>query len=69
LASAPFAALLLKFGMQYLLKSAPPLYGYLQTESKKPPLPLSTGLDRSIAVHQIHLFDILHVNIKLHFTS
>jgi hypothetical protein len=41
------------------------LYGYLQTEPKNPLLPLPTGLDRFLPVHQIHLFDILHVNIKL----
>jgi hypothetical protein len=64
--SAPFAALLLQFGMQYLLKSAPPLYGYLQTEPKNSLLPLPTGLDRFLPVHQIHLFEILHVNINLH---
>jgi hypothetical protein len=35
--------------------SAPPLYGYLQTEPKNPLLPLPTGLDRFLPVHQIHL--------------
>jgi hypothetical protein len=67
-ASAPFAALLLQFGMQYAIpleiRSSP--YEYLQTEPKNPLLPLPTCLDRFLPVYQMNLFDILHVNIKLH---
>jgi hypothetical protein len=43
-----------------------PYMDNLQTEPKNPLLPFPTGLDRFLPVHQIHLFDILHINIKLH---